>query len=291
MGLAERDPLTGHMTTGHEWNGITELNTRVPRPVYFFLALAFLFAVVCWVLLPTWPIGRTYTHGLLDTDQRKAVAAAVANMERVRAAWMSRVADESFVGITADGVLMEKVREAGHSLFANNCAACHGADARGNPGFPNLRRKSWLWGGEPEILAETVRVGINSEHPESRQSQMPAFGRDEILKPEEIRQVIAYVGSLSGRAASGAAAADIAAGKELFTANCASCHGEDGKGNRDMGSRNLTDGSFLYGGDPASLYRTVFGGRQGHMPSWSARLTPVEIKILALYVAGLELQK
>jgi cytochrome c oxidase cbb3-type subunit III len=287
MALADRDPYTGHMTTGHEWNGITELNTRVPRPVYGFFALAFLFAVVCWILLPAWPTGRTYTRGLLDTDQRKAVAAAVAETERVRAAWMSRVAKESFAEVAADRALMEKVREAGHSLFGNNCAACHGADARGNPSFPNLRRKSWLWGGEPETLAETIRVGINAENPESRQSQMPAFGRDGMLKPEEIQQVVAYVGSLPGPGAGGATAADIAAGKELFAANCASCHGEDGKGNHDMGSRNLTDGSFLYGSDPASLYRTVFGGRQGHMPSWAARLTPVEIKVLALYVTDL----
>jgi cytochrome c oxidase cbb3-type subunit 3 len=275
------------MTTGHEWNGITELNTPVPRAVYAFLAAAAVFAAVYWVLMPAWPTGWDYTKGLLGYDQRTAVAQNLRAAALERAAWTGRIAAADFAAIAADPALMRIVRETGRTLFGDNCAACHGRDATGNRGFPNLTTNSWLWGGSPEAIAETIRVGINSGHPDSRTSQMPAFGSDGVLRRGEIEAVAAFVKSLSAPATARGHEATVAAGEKLFAANCAACHGEKAVGNPDMGTPNLTDRFWIYGGEPDVIEQTVWGGRQGHMPSWESRLSGVERKILALYLVDL----
>ena len=287
MGIGERDPHTGHMTTGHEWNGITELNTPVPRPVYVFLAAAALFAILYWVLMPAWPTGASYTKGLLGYDQRAAVAESLREAALGRAALTKKIAAEGFDAIAADRDLMDTVRQTGRALFGDNCAACHGREATGNKGFPNLTTASWLWGGSPETIAETIRVGINSAHPDSRTSQMPAFGRDGVLPRIEIENVVAYVKSLSEPQSARGHEAAVAAGRKVFASTCAACHGEQGTGNSELGTPNLADQFWIYGGDSETLVKTVWGGRQGQMPTWEARLTPVERKILALYVYDL----
>lgn len=287
MGIGERDPYTGHMTTGHEWNGITELNTPVPRPVYVFLAAAALFAVVYWVLMPAWPTGVGYTKGLLGFDQRAAVRQSLQEAALDRAAWTKKIAAESFTAIETDPVLMDTVRQTGRALFGDNCAACHGREATGNKGFPNLTTTSWLWGGSPEVIAETIRVGINSAHPDSRSSQMPAFGRDGVLPRGDIENVVAYVKSLSEPVSARGHEAAVAAGQKVFASTCVACHGEQAIGNPELGAPNLADKFWIYGGDPETIFTTVWGGRQGHMPTWEGRLTPVERKVLALYVFDL----
>jgi cytochrome c oxidase cbb3-type subunit 3 len=287
MAVEERDPHTGYLTTGHEWNGITELNTPVPRVIYLFLISTVLFAVGYWLLMPAWPIGRTFTKGLLGSDQRAIVSASIEQAALERAVWTGRIDKESFEDIQRDPRLMEAVRQTGRTLFGDNCAACHGHNARGGKGFPSLTGPSWLWGGTPEAIAETIRVGINSAHPESRTAQMPAFGRDGMLQRADIDNVVAYVHSLSHPNATPAPADRIAAGQAAFAANCAACHGENAKGNPEMGAPDLTDSSWIYGGDAAAIRATVWGGRQGHMPTWEARLTPTDRKILALYLVDL----
>jgi cytochrome c oxidase cbb3-type subunit 3 len=285
MAVTERDPHTGYLTTGHEWNGITELNTPVPRPVYVFLVATALFALGYWVLMPAWPLGVSYTKGLLGIDQRATVAAALQQATLDRSAWTQRIATGSFEDIKADRQLMAIVRQTGRTLFGDNCAACHGGNAAGGPGFPNLVTASPLWGADPDAIAETIRVGINSSHPQTRTSQMLAFGRDQVLPRQDIERVVHYVRSLSGAAAAtGVQAAAVAAGRDIFTANCAACHGDEGKGQTDLGAPDLTDTAWIYGGDVQSIFATVWGGRQGRMPSWEARLSPVERKILALYL-------
>src|SRR5262249_28782148 len=171
-------------------------------------------------------------------------------------------------------------------LFGDNCAVCHGRDAKGGKGFPNLTTASWLWGGSPEQIAETIRVGINSAHPNSRNSQMPAFGRDQVLQRGDIENVVAYVLSLRSPTAQ-PTAGNGEAGKAVFTANCAVCHGPDAKGKTDVGSPNLTDRFWIHGGDESSIYNIVWGGYQGHMPTWESRLSPVDRKVLALYLVDL----
>ena len=285
----ERDPYTGHMTTGHEWNGIKELNTRVPRLVFVFLGAAILFAIGYWVLMPAWPFGGTHTKGLLAYDDRVVVTETLKSAALERSVWTKRVEAKDYAAILADAQLMVEVRQTGHTLYGDNCAACHGVDAKGGKGFPDLRNaSSTLWGRDADAIAETIRVGVNSTHPESRASMMPSFGLDNILKPEEIESVVAYVRTLSRAAPAGESPpAKIAAGKAVFADNCAACHGDDATGNPLAGAPNLTDAFWIYGADAPTLIATVGGGRQGHMPTWEARLSALQRKILTLYVADL----
>jgi cytochrome c oxidase cbb3-type subunit 3 len=287
VAVEERDPETGYLTTGHEWNGIKELNTPVPRVVYFFLIATAFFSIGYWTLMPAWPIGSTYTKGLLGRDQRITVTESLKQAALERSVWTAQIETKSYAEIQDDPDLMQVVRETGRTLFGDNCAACHGRNAAGNIGFPNLTAQSWLWGGAPETIAETIRVGINSAHTESRTSQMPAFGHDGVLPRSDIESVAAYVQSLSNPAAVDVLPKQVAAGKALFAANCVACHGEAGQGNTELGAPNLADQVWIYGGDLQSIYTTVSGGRQGHMPTWEGRLSTLDRKILALYLVDL----
>jgi cytochrome c oxidase cbb3-type subunit 3 len=280
----KRDDVSGYLTTGHEWNGITELNTPVPRPVYFFLTAAFLFSLGYWVLMPAWPLGVTYTKGLLGIDQRNIVAASLKEAAMDRDVWTKKIASEDYAAIQADPALMAIVRETGHTLFGDNCAACHGIKATGGPGFPNLTTSSWLWGGKPEDIFTTIRVGINSAHKDSRSSQMPAFGRDQMLPRGDVLKVASYVYSLSNPGSKEVDPNNVEAGKTLFAANCVSCHGPDAKGNPELGAPNLTDKFWIYGGSLENIDTTIWGGRQGHMPTWEGRLSELDRKILTLYL-------
>jgi len=284
MAVEERDGHSGYLTTGHEWNGIKELNTPVPRLVYLTLAVTALFAVGYWILMPAFPLGSTFTKGLLGADDRTAVTAEVKQAQADRARWTDLIAARSYDDIQGDRRLMAQVRATGAVLFGDNCAACHQRDARGGNGFPNLTTRSWLWGGTPEAIAETIRIGVNAAHPNTRVSQMPAFGRDGVLKRDEMENVVAYVMSLSAPPAGKVSADRIAAGKAVFTANCAACHGPEGRGNLELGAPDLTDSHWIYGSDATALYAGVWGGLQNQMPSWEGRLSALDRKILVLYI-------
>jgi cytochrome c oxidase cbb3-type subunit 3 len=288
MAVEELDPVSGHRTTGHEWNGIKELDTPVPRGVLIFIVVTHLWALIWWVLMPTWPLITTYTKGLLRTDQHEMVERDLVAAQAERAAWMKAIETASFEEIQADEDLMRIVRNTGRQLFGDNCAACHGADGRGRSNYPDLTDDDWLWGGGPERIAETMRIGINSRHENTRVAQMPAFGRDAMLDRTQVRNVATYVHSLSNPATSTPQNVEqVQAGKEIFLTTCAACHGEDARGNREVGAPNLTDRYWVYGGDLQAIIASVHGGRQGHMPTWDERLTPAEIKMLALYVDSL----
>ena len=284
----KRDTVTGRITTGHEWNGIEELDSPVPKVVLFFFGLAFLFSVICWLVYPTFPLVTTYTKGLLGIDQQQQVTEQVKEAAAERASWESEIVAKSFDEIQSDPGLMARVAQSGPTLFQDNCAACHGTKASGGPGFPNLTSKSWLWGGEIDKIAETIRIGINSSNDDTRVSQMMAFGRDGILTRQQVQDVAAFVQSLSGTQGN---ADRIKAGQEVFAANCVSCHGDTGKGLSDMGAPDLTDTFWIYGGDSQTIYTTIYSGRQGHMPHWGGRLSEASQKVLALYVATLEAPK
>ncbi|WP_324751715.1 cytochrome-c oxidase, cbb3-type subunit III [Roseovarius sp. Pro17] len=284
MSVKERDPLTGHQTTGHEWNGITELNTRVPRVIWFFIIVTHVWALVVWILLPTWPLLTTYTKGILGLDQRQEVEEKVVAANMARADWADSIATMPVSEILDDPELLARANGTAHQIFGDNCAGCHGADAAGGPGFPSLIDDAWLWGGDPDAIMETLRVGINAPHSETRYGQMLAFGRDGILERADVRAVVGYVKSLSGGDAS---AEQISAGAEIFAENCASCHGEDGAGMIELGAPNLTDDSWIYGGDDKSIYDSIWNGRQGWMPSWEGRLSETERKILTVYLTDL----
>ena len=146
MSVKERDPLTGHQTTGHEWNGITELNTRVPRAVWFFVIVTHLWALAVWVLMPAWPLVTTYTKGILGVDQQKQVEERVVEANAARANWAQQIAALPAENILSDPELMPRVTGTVNQLFGDNCASCHGQNAGGGPGFPSLIDDAWLWG-------------------------------------------------------------------------------------------------------------------------------------------------
>ena len=236
MEVKERDPVSGRETTGHEWNGIKELDTPVPRGVLIFLIVTHIWAIAWWFFVPAWPLGTTYTKGLLGVDQRQTVEARVVEAQRERADWTSRIETESYDAIRADEALMRIVRSTGRQLFGDNCAACHGRDGKGRSNYPDLTDDDWLWGGDPELIEQTMRVGINTRHPQSRIGQMPAFGRDELLDRAEVRSTAAYVYSLTNPDYSTPENVDrIEAGREVFLATCAACHGEDAEGKSRRG--------------------------------------------------------
>jgi cytochrome c oxidase cbb3-type subunit III len=288
MEMKERDQISDRETTGHEWNGIKELDTPVPRGVLLFLIVTHIWAIGWWFFVPSWPLGTTYTKGLLGIDQKQTVEAQLVAAQRDRSGWVSRIETEDYNKILADESLMQIVRNTGRQLFGDNCAACHGRDGKGRANYPDLTDDDWLWGGGPQLIEQTMRVGINAQHPESRIGQMPAFGRDQMLDSNQVRSVAAYVYSLSHSDYSTPEnLKEIEAGREVFVSTCATCHGEDAKGKQDVGAPNLTDAYWVYGGDLGTIITSVHGGRQGHMPTWDERLTNAEIRTLALYVHDL----
>ena len=159
----DRDSYTGYLTTGHEWNGIKELNTPVPAGLFLSGHRG---PVLCRLLGfdAGVALGRDLHQRLLGIDQRNVVTASLREAAADRSVWTKKIETESFAAVQSDPKLMAIVRETGHTLFGNNCAACHGQDAKGGPGFPNLTTSSWLWGGKPEDIFNTIRVGINSAH-------------------------------------------------------------------------------------------------------------------------------
>ena len=288
MAEIERDDVTGRETTGHEWNGIKELDTPIPRGVLMFLIVTHIWAIAWWFFVPAWPLGQTYTKGLLGVDQQTTVEARLVEGQQQRSAWTTRLEAEPYEAILADEALMKTVRDTGRQLFGDNCAACHGRDGRGRANYPDLTDDDWLWGGGPELIEQTMRVGINTAHPDTRIGQMPAFGRDQMLDREQVRNAAAYVYSLTNPDYSTPENLDrIDAGHEVFVSTCAACHGDNGQGNVDVGAPNLTDARWIYGGDLDTIIASVHGGRQGHMPTWDERLTTAEIRTLAVYVQDL----
>jgi cytochrome c oxidase cbb3-type subunit III len=288
MGQSERDAHSGYMTTGHEWNGITELNTPVSKIVLFFLIITTIFSLTYTVLMPAWPFGGGYTKGVLGIDQRKEVGESLRLAAEYRKSWEVRITNGEFADIQSDATLMKIVRRAGGTLFGDNCAACHGLRATGGPGYPSLRDNAWLWGGSAGAVSETIRVGINSTHDDTRSSQMLAFGRDQILDRARIQDVVSYVRSLSTSNAAPRPVADrVAAGKAVFAEHCVDCHGANATGNIETGAPDLTDGFWIYGGDQDAIHKSVSGGRTGEMPGWEGRLSELQRGILTLFVLDL----
>ncbi len=280
----EVDQITGTETTGHEWDGIRELNTPLPRWWLWVFYATIVWAVGYWVLYPSWPTLTGYLPGTLNHSQRADVDAAVRQLKAERREQGKQLAGATLQQIEADPDLFQFAREAGKSAFGDNCATCHGAGGQGAKGYPNLNDDVWLWGGKLEDIRHTLMVGIRSPHPDTRQSMMPAFGKDEILKPAEIDDLTEYVLNLAGQPANQTAVQRAA---ELWTNNCASCHGPDGKGLREFGAPNLTDREWLYGGTKVEIRAQIVNARAGVMPNWGTRLDPMTIDALAVYVHSL----
>ncbi|MEZ0223284.1 MAG: cytochrome-c oxidase, cbb3-type subunit III [Alphaproteobacteria bacterium] len=286
--IDERDPHTGHKTTGHEWNGIKELNTPVPKAVWFFIFVTHLFALVYWVLMPAFPIVTTYTKGWLHYNDRDHVNTVLREDAERYATLSQKINSTEYGMLLSDKEMMKAVQKRGRALFADNCSACHGREGRGQSGFPSLVDDDSLWDGTPEGLEKTVRVGINSDHPDSRKSQMLAFGNDQILQRDDVNSVIQYIRSLSGLKDKDLYPETVAKGQKVYAANCSACHGQNAKGDPKAGVPNLADTIWLYGSESQDIYTTVWHGRIGRMPSWEDRLTSEQRKILVLYLLGMQ---
>lgn len=284
----EKDSVSGHMTTGHEWDGLKELNQPLPKWWIYILYATIAWAVVWFVLYPSWPGITGYYHGTLGYSQRTTVDRDVAAVLKQRSGYMDRVAKLSFDDIRKDPQLQAVALTAGRITFANNCQPCHGAGGGGNPGYPALAAGNWLWGGKLEDIQQTVTFGIRSGLDDARQSQMPKFGADGLLKPAEIEQVADFVMTLFGHTGSDAHGAhDTAAGQKLFAENCAVCHGEKGEGKREVGAPRLAGHAHLNGDARESIVAQITNPRMGVMPNWNTRLDGAMIKSLALYVHSL----
>jgi cytochrome c oxidase cbb3-type subunit III len=279
------DHVSGRSTTGHEWDGIKELNTPLPRWWILTFYATIIWAIGYWVVYPAWPLVTGYTTGLFHYSTRASVAAELANLESLRGEKMKVLGNASLADIEKDPALLALARARGRTVFADNCAPCHGTGAAGAKGYPNLNDDDWLWGGSLDQIMQTIQFGARSGHAKTHEGQMLAFGHDGVLKKEEIVAVADYVRSLSGLPT--APGYDAAAGRKIFSENCVSCHGEDAKGNQELGAPNLTDQIWLYGSDEATIVETITNGRAGVMPAWTGRLDPVTIKALTVYVHSL----
>jgi len=280
----DTDPVTGTSTTGHDWDGIRELNTPLPRWWLWTFYVSIIWSIGYWVVYPTWPMISSYTMGTFGWSSREAVTAEIEKLKVQRAPMLDKLAAAPLQTIIGDPQLLDFARAVAKPAFAENCAPCHGSGGAGARGYPNLNDDEWIWGGKLDDIAFTVRNGVRSTSDKTRASQMPAFGRDKMLKSDEIYNVAGYVRSLTKLSTPHA---DIAAGKKVFAENCAVCHGNEGKGNRELGAPNLTDGIWLFGSGTDAIIETINTGRGGVMPSWAGRLDDVTMKALTVYVHSL----
>lgn len=279
------DDVTGVETTGHTWDGdLRELNKPLPRWWVWVLYATIVWSIGYWILYPTWPTMTDYTKGIWNWSQRAEVAKEIAEAKQAQESFRQAIASTPLADVSKNPELLQFAQAGGAAIFAENCAACHGRGAQGAAGYPNLNDDDWLWGGTLDQIQTTIAYGIRSGNPKGHDSQMPRFGLDGVLDAAKINEAQAYVRSLSGLDVDKAAAE---AGKAGFAENCAACHGEDGKGNVEMGAPNLTDGIWLYGSAPEMVATSIQTGRGGVMPAWEGRLDPISIKMLALYVHAL----
>ncbi len=284
----EFDEPTGRHTTGHEWDGIKELDTPLPRWWLYILYASIVFAVIYWVLMPSWPLPNGYLQGVLGFSDRRNVAADVRALEVARAPSFEKLSGASYEQIVANPQLSEFARAAGESVFGDNCRTCHGAGGAGAPGYANLADDVWLWGGSLDEIEHTIRVGIRSTHADARFSQMPAYGPDKIIPANEIADVTEYVLTLSpARARARPEARAAQRGGGVFQQQCVACHGATGAGNRELGAPSLVDDVWLYGGTRAEVRKQIELGRGGVMPTWEKRFDAATIRALAVYVYGL----
>jgi cytochrome c oxidase cbb3-type subunit 3 len=277
------DEKSRYGTTGHEWDGIQELNTPLPRWWLWTWYACILWAFGYWIAYPAIPLVSSFTKGALGWSSREAVVADIAGLQTLRGPMTAKIEAASLTDIENTPELLSFARAQGSAAFAVNCSPCHGAGAQGAKGYPNLNDDDWLWGGSLDAIHTTLQHGIRWDaDKDTRSSMMPAFGKDGTLKPNEISATADYVRSLSGLSTE--KGADLALGQSVFAANCAACHGDNGEGNQDVGAPKLNDKVWLYGPDKALIMERITVGGGGVMPAWSARLDVPTIKSLAVYV-------
>lgn len=279
------DEPTGTQTVGHEWDGIEELNTPLPRWWLWTFYATVIWGIAYTVLYPAWPMVSNATAGTLGWSSRGQLQAEMAAETERRAPIISAIAATDITALPANAELMQAAVEGGRAAFRVHCVQCHGTGAAGSAGYPNLNDDDWLWGGDIASIYTSIVHGIrNPDHAETRMSMMPAFGRDGILTAAQVQDVVSHVRVISGQEQASPSATN---GAALYATNCAVCHGPTGAGDRTLGAPRLSDGIWLYGGSREALTATVTNARQGVMPRWGHRLDDATVKMLAAYVHSL----
>jgi len=280
----EKDEISGRETTGHEWDGIKELNNPLPRWWLWVFYATVVWAVGYVIAMPAIPLLGGYSKGVLGYSSRQELADEMSAVKESRADLRARIASTDLAGIRASADLLRFAIAGGRSAFAVNCVQCHGSGATGSKGYPNLNDDDWVWGGSLDSIHETIRYGIRSDHEDTRVNDMPAFLDDEMLTAAEISDIAEHVLALMGADHDADAAAR---GAGPFTEQCVMCHGSAGGGIPELGAPRLNDALTLYGADKATLVETIAHSRGGVMPAWEGRLDPVTLKQLAIYVHSL----
>jgi cytochrome c oxidase cbb3-type subunit 3 len=274
------DEATGTETVGHEWDGIEELDTPMPRWWLWTFFATVLFAIGYTIAYPAWPLVEKGTEGVLGWTSRGDFDREMQLERDGRAALLAHLATTPIERLPDDPALMRAAVSGGRAAFKVNCVQCHGSGAAGSAGYPNLNDDDWLWGGDLKTIEYTLLHGIRQPGVDAtRTSLMPAFGG--ALSADQIAQVTDHIMSLSGKSKGDAA------GAQLFADNCAACHGPTGTGNRELGAPNLADAIWLYGGTRESIGQQIRQPRHGVMPAWEHRLDPVTVRMLAAYVHSL----
>jgi cytochrome c oxidase cbb3-type subunit 3 len=280
----EKDALTGRDTTGHEWDGIKELNTPLPKWWLYVMYATIVWSVVWWFLYPSWPGITGYFGGIVGANQRLEFDQRMTAAGASQAQYLERIDAASLEQIASDPELTSFALAGGGAAFADNCAPCHGLGGAGQGPYPSLADDAWLWGGTLDDIHTTLLYGIRSNHEDTRFNLMPAFGTDGILDRQQINDVAEHVLALAGREHDAAAAER---GAEVYAEQCAACHGEAGEGIQELGAPRLDDAIWLYGGTKEEIVAQIYAPRHGVMPAWTGRLDPETLKTLTVYVHGL----
>lgn len=279
------DDVTGVETTGHIWDDdLRELNKPLPKWWLYTWFASIIWAIGYMFVYPAIPLMNDYTKGYLGYSQRATVTQQVADAKEAQSSMWSGLKDTPLGEVATNPELFRFATASGKAVFGENCAPCHGRGAQGFKGYPNLNDDDWIWGGTIDGIQQTIRYGIRSDHDDTRSNAMPRFGIDEVLEKAQISDTAEYVLSLSGLSKDATAAER---GKAIYAEQCVSCHGEDGKGNKELGAPNLADSVWLYGSEKSDVIETINTGRGGKMPAWEGRLDPLTIKALAVYVHSL----
>lgn len=277
------DEVSGVKTTGHVWDGIRELDNPMPRWWLWTFYLCIIWAAGYAIAYPAIPLINGATPGLLGYSSRADVVAELADAKSAQSVYLDKVAATPLDQIEADPELLRFAIAGGAAAFKVNCIQCHGSGAQGSAGYPNLNDDDWLWGGTVDQIFTTISHGIRFQGDEdTRVSEMPAFA--DVIEPAEIRQVAAYVVSLTGTPHDPAM---VEPGKQLFMDNCAACHGENAEGNQDLGAPNLGDAIWFYGNTETEIATQIGKPKHGVMPAWLARLGEPTVKELAIFVHSL----
>ncbi|WP_284126157.1 cytochrome-c oxidase, cbb3-type subunit III [Parerythrobacter aestuarii] len=275
------DQPTGTEFVGHEWDGIEELNTPLPRWWLWTFYLTIVFSIGYVVAYPAIPMLSKATEGMLGWSSRGALAKELGAAERQRAEVAQRIAAVDLATLAADEGLMQQARAGGAAAFKVNCSQCHGSGAGGSHelGYPNLNDDDWLWGGDLAAIEYSIKHGIRQEGAELRQGVMPPFAG--AIEGAQLEALVQHVRWLSGLAQPNAA------GVQTYADNCAACHGAGGEGDRTIGAPRLNDAIWLRGSSAAAIKAQILNPKMGAMPAWGERLDPVTVRMLAAYVHSL----